>query len=269
VTTKTGLLICTVGLAGVFNGLASAQWLSYSTPGIPRMPDGKPNLTAPVPKAPDGKPDISGIWLRVRATGSPGGADFGNTVTYYMTEGATVPLRPWAADLLKQRRYVDLGGGRPSEHCLPHGIIGGMLPTVPFKLIQHPGITLLLYEQLDQYRQIFTDGRSWPNDMQPAWYGYSIGYWEGETFVVDTKGFNDKTWLDDSGYPHSEAMRTYERFHRLDFGHMDLEITIDDPVAYTEPWSVTLHLALMPDTELIEDVCDNEKDAAHFDRLKR
>jgi hypothetical protein len=106
-----------------------------------------------------------------------------------------------------------------------------MLPTVPFKLVQHPGLMLMLYEQLNQYRQIFTDGRSWPNDMQPAWYGYSIGYWEGETFVVDTKGFNDKTWLDDSGYPHTEAMHTYERFHRIDFGHMDLKITIDDPVA--------------------------------------
>jgi hypothetical protein len=250
-------------------GIASAQWIHYPVPGTPRAADGKPNLTAPVPKAPDGKPDLSGIWLRVRPAGSPGGPEFGNTVTYYMAPGAAVPLRPWAADLLKKRRYVDLGGGRPSEACLPHGIIGGMLPTVPFKLVQHPGLTLMLYEQLNHYRQIFTDGRSWPDDMQPSWYGYSIGYWEGDTFVIDTQGFNDKTWLDDSGHPHTEAMRTYERFHRIDFGHMNLEITIDDPVAYTAPWSVMLHLELMPDTEMIEDVCDNEKDAAHYDALHR
>jgi hypothetical protein len=257
--------ILTVWLAGV----VSAQWIKHPTPGIPRTADGKPNLTAPVPRGADRKPDLSGIWQRVRPPGSPGGPEFGNTVTYYMAKDATVPLRPWAAELLKQRRYVDLGGGRPSERCLPHGVIGAMLPTVPFKLVQQPGLTLMLYEQLNQFRQIFTDGRNFPDDMQPNWWGYSIGYWEGDRFVVDSKGFNDKTWLDDSGYPHSEAMRTFERFHRIDFGHMDLEITVDDPVAYTAPWSVTLKLELLADTELIEDVCDNEKDAEHFKRLNR
>lgn len=249
--------------AALLAALAPAQWIHLPTPGIPRTKDGKPDLTAPAPKLADGKPDLSGIWHRIRPAGAPTGPEFGNTVTYYMSQGATVPFQPWARDLLNKRRYELLGAGRPSEHCLPHGIIGAMLPDTPFKFVQNPGLTLILYEQLNQYRQIFTDGRTHPVDPNPTWWGYSIGRWEGDTFVVDSRGFNDQTWLDDSGHPHTEAMRSIERFRRVDFGHMDLEVTIDDPKAYTKPWSVMIHLALMPDTEMIEDVCDNEKDAPH------
>ena len=240
-----------------------AQWINYPSRGIPRTPDGKPDLTAPAPKSASGKPELAGIWHRVRPTSAPAGPEFGNTVTYYMPAGSKIPFQPWAEELFNKRRYQELGAGRPSEKCLPHGIIGAMLPDVPFKLIETPGITLLLHEQLNHYRQIFTDGRGHPPNSNPAWYGYSVGKWEGDTFVVETTGFNDKTWLDDSGHPHSEAMRSIERFHRLDFGHMDLGVTIDDPKAYTKPWSVKIPLALMPDTELIEDVCENEKDAVH------
>ena len=228
---------------------ASAQWLHYPSRGIPRTPDGKP--------------DLSGIWHRIRPAKAPPGPEFGNTVTYYLPEDAKVPLRPWAQALLNKRRYDELAAGRPSEHCLPHGVLGGMLPDVPFKMVETPGLMLLLYEQLNHYRQIFTDGRAHPVDPNPAWYGYSTGKWDGDSFVVGTEGFNDLTWLDDSGHPHTDAMRTTERFRRVDFGHMDLEVTVDDPKAYTRPWSVMIHLALMPDTELIEDVCDNEKDAPH------
>jgi hypothetical protein len=242
---------------------ALGQWIRYPTPGTPRTPDGKPDLKAPAPKQADGKPDLTGIWHRIRPAGAPPGPEFGNTVTYYMTPGATVPLQPWAADLLKKRRYDELAKGRPSELCLPHGIIGAMLPDVPFKMLHLPGLTLILHEQLNHFRQIFMDGRTHPQDPNPTWYGYSIGKWEGDTLVVDTTGFNDKSWLDDSGYPHTDAMRSVERFRRIDFGHMDLEVTVDDPKAYTRPWSVMIHLELMPDTELIEDVCDNEKDAPH------
>jgi len=120
-----------------------------------------------------------------------------------------------------------------------------------------------LYEEFTRFRQILTDGRGFPNVMNPAWLGYSIGKWEGDAFVVETRGFNDKSWLDDSGRPHTEALHTIERFHRRDFGHMDVEITIDDPQAYTQAWSFPLYFGLLADTELIEDVCDNEKDAAH------
>lgn len=253
-----------LALSTLTAGLVSAQWLNYPSHDIPRTADGKPDLTAPAPRKADGKPDLSGIWHRIHPANAPSGADFGNTVTYYMPEGAVVPFQPWAEELFKKRRYQDLGGGRPSERCLPHGILGGMLPDVPFKMLETPGLTILLYEQLTQYRQIFTDGRSHPDNPNPAWFGYSTGNWQGETFVVDSIGFNDLTWLDDSGHPHTQAMRTFERFRRVDFGHMDLEITIDDPKAYTKPWSVMIHLALMPDTELIEDACENEKDAAHW-----
>jgi len=242
---------------------AAAQWIHQPTPGIPRTADGKPNLSAPAPKAADGKPDLSGIWVRIHPANAPSGPEFGNTVTYYMPAGAAVQFQPWALELFNKRRYQDLGANRPSEHCLPHGIVGAMLPNTPFKMVQTPGLTMLLYEQFNQYRQIFTDGRSHPQDPNPAWWGYSIGKWEDGTFVVDTAGFNDKTWLDDSGHPHTEAMRSIERFRRMDFGHMNLEITIDDPKAYTKPWSVFIPLELMADTEMIEDVCDNEKDAPH------
>jgi len=237
----------------LFGLTVSAQWIHYATPGMPRTNDGKPDLNAPAPRLADGKADMSGIWVRVPSPGNPGGPNFGNTVTYYMPPGAQIPLQPWAAELLRRRRYEDLGGGRPSERCLPHGIIGAMLPNTP-----------LLYEQLNRYRQIFTDGRTHPQDPNPAWWGYSVGHWEGDAFVVETRGFNDQTWLDDSGYPHTEAMRSLERFHRASFGHMDLDVTIDDPKAYTRPWSVRIPLALMADTEMIEDVCDNEQDAKHI-----
>jgi hypothetical protein len=141
-----------------------------------------------------------------------------------------------------------------------------MLPGALFKFIETPGVTLLLYEEFNHDRQIFTDGRPFPADPQPAWFGYSVGTWEGDTFVVETKGFNDQTWLDDSGHPHTEAMRTTERFRRKDFGHMDLIVTIDDPKAYTKPWSVSIPLQLLPDTELAEDVCDNERDSLHISK---
>lgn len=251
-------------LFAAFSISAFGQWIHVLSPGIPRTPDGKPDLNAAAPRLADGKPDLSGIWVRVASPGNPGGPNFGNTVTYYMFPGEDVPLQPWAAELLHRRRYDDLGGGRPSERCLPHGIIGAMLPNTPFKIAHSPGVTFLLYEQLNQFRQIFTDGRGFPEDPNPAWWGYSIGHWDSDTFVAESRGFNDKTWLDDSGYPHTEAMRSTEKFHRTSFGRMNLDITIDDPKAYTRPWSVHLPLVLMADTEMIEDVCDNERDAGHI-----
>jgi hypothetical protein len=250
-------------LFAVFAWFAPAQWIHHPAPGTPRTSDGQPDLTASVPKKSDGKPDLAGIWHRVRPANAPTGPEFGNTVTYYMPAGAKIPFQPWAEELFNKRRYQELAKGRPSELCLPHGILGAMLPDVPFKLVETPGLTILLHEQFNHYRQIFTDGRDYPKDPNPAWYGYSLGKWEGDTFVVTTTGFNDRTWLDDSGHPHSEAMRSIERFRRIDFGHMNLEVTIDDPKTYTKPWSVLIPLALMPDTEMIEDVCENEKDAAH------
>ena len=130
----------------------------------------------------------------------------------------------------------------------------------PFKIIQSPGVIVILYEVETTFRQIFTDGRKLPVDPSPAWQGYSVARWEGDTLVIDTAGFNDKSWLDDPGHPHSEALRVTERFQRRDFGHMDIQITFDDPKAYTKPWTVTIPFDLYADTELMESICENEKD---------
>jgi hypothetical protein len=243
---------------------ASAQWLHYPTPGIPRTPDGKPNLAAAVPKTADGKPDLSGLWQRQLAPNQR--ADIlmiGPNLEDLMRPGEKIPPLLPAAEAIYQQRRANLSADRPSGRCLPHGIPDQMLIPVPMKIVQNPGLTIILYEEFTHFRQIFTDGRDHPAVSNPAWLGYSTGRWEGDWFVVDTRGFNDKSWLDDMGLPHTEALHTIERFRRRDFGHMDVEVTIDDPQAYTKPWSFPMQFALLADTELIEDVCENEKDAIH------
>ncbi len=244
--------------------VSAAQWISLPLPGTPRTADGKPNLAAPAPKLASGTPDLSGIWSIVRPAGAPSGTGL-TGLEYFVPAGFTFPFRPDAKGLFERRRYELLGTGRPSDHCLPHSIPDAMLPAAaPFKIVVTPAVTLILYEEFVHFRQIFTDGRAQPVDPNPAWFGYSVGRWEGDAFVADTRGFNDKSWLDDSGHPHSDALHTIERFRRRDFGHLDIDVTIDDPKSYTAAWSVPLHFRLMPDTELIEDVCENEKDTAHF-----
>ena len=243
---------------------ASAQWLNYPTPGMPRTANNKPNLSAPVPKAGDGKPSLSGLWVRVRSPRERVTVlAVGPNLEDFMRPGEKIPPLLPAAEALHRQRMANFMADRPSAHCLPHGIPDQWLIRNPVKIVQDPGLTIILYEQNTHYRQIFTDGRSHPPVSDPAWLGYSIGRWEGEWFVVDTRGFNDKSWIDDSGRPHTEALHTVERFRRRDFGHMDLEITIDDTQAYTKPWSFPLQFEFLPDTEIIEDVCENEKDAAH------
>jgi len=229
---------------------AAAQWVNLTLPNIPRTPDGKPNLAAPAPKAPDGKPDLSGIW-RVAS---------GKYLQNIAADLGEPPFQPWAAALYKERVAV-LGKGRPSEGCIPHGIPDGMVVrNFPFKIVQTPGVVVILYEEFNHFRQIFTDGRGFPPETSESWFGYSVGKWEGNTLVAETVGFNDKSWLDDPGHPHSEALRVTERFQRRDFGHMDIQITFDDPKAYTKPWTVTIPFDLYADTELMESICENEKD---------
>jgi hypothetical protein len=213
--------------------LASAQWLNYPTPGVPKKADGTPNLDAPTPRAADGKPDLSGIWWL------PGmGAANTGTPPKYLNDIAAdlkpeqVPLQPWAAALFKQRG-VDNSKDFPYTRCLPPGVPMISSFPAPWKIIQNPGLTAILYENSTTYRQIFTDGRILSKDANPAWMGYSVGHWEGDTFVVETSGFNDKTWLDFVGHPHTDALRLTERFHRRDIGHLDVQYTFDDPKAYT------------------------------------
>jgi hypothetical protein len=234
--------------------LLLGQWVSVALPNTPRTADGKPNMSAPAPKSSDGKPDFSAIW-RVATN---------RYLFNIAVDIGEAPFQPWAAALYKQRAD-SLGKDRPSERCIPHGIPDGMLVrNSPFKIVQMPGETVILYEEFNHYRQIFTDGRGFPPETSPSWFGYSIGRWEGDTFVAETTGFNDQSWFDDPGHPHSDALRVTERFRRPDFGHMTVDVTFDDPKAYTKPWSVTIPFNLLPDAELIESICENEKDHAHI-----
>jgi len=248
-------------------GTLCAQWIHYPTPRLPRTQDGKPDLSAPAPRTSEKIPDLSGVWTSVLPPrqvqpADPAEPTFMNMENFLTPSSSMEMLAPAAALYQEHRRTF--GANRPSEKCLPHGIPDAMvIPGAPVKIVQMPGLTMILYEEFARFRQIFTDGRPFPADLNPAWLGSSIGHWDGDTFVVETAGLNDKTWLDDYGHPHSDALRTIERFHRVDVGHMDLEITFADPKYYAKPWTTRMQLRLMPDTDLIEDVCDNEKDNVH------
>jgi hypothetical protein len=231
----------------------SAQWVTYPTAGLPRTKDGKPNLAAPAPRGRDGKPDLSGIWA----------ARTGKYLENLGADGAEISMAPWAAKLFAERQDNE-GKDRPSGHCLPHSVTDFDALPQPRKIIQTPGVMVILFESYHSYRQIFTDGRALPSRRDPAWFGYSAGKWDGDTLVVDTVGLNQDTWLDDGGHPHSDALRVTERFHRRDFGHLDVQITIDDAKAYNKPWTVTIPWEYMPDTELLDWVCENNKDVEHL-----
>jgi hypothetical protein len=240
----------TVAAIGITAPAASAQWVSLPLPGTPRTSDGKPDLRAPAPRTADGKPDLSGIWK----------VDSPRYNESLLPPGEQPPMLPWAADLYKQR-VATRGADRPGLYCMPHGVPDAMTPpNLPFKIVQTPQLVLHLYEEFHKYRQIHTDARPLPDDPDPAWYGYSIGRWEGDTLVVETAGFREGSWLDNSGHPHTEALRTTERYRRIDFGSMELQVTIDDAKAYARPWtSQTIRFVLQPDTELMEHLCENNR----------
>jgi len=237
----------------LLSAATGAQWLDRPTAGIPRLPDGKPNLSAPAPRLADGHPDLSGIW------------DVGNMLYFHdLARGlkpGDVEMTPWAAAVRKQRRdrnHVD----DPYGYCLPLGV-----PRInvrsPFKILQTPQLTAFLHETYVgmMFRQVFTDGRPLPkaSDSEPTWLGYSVGKWDGDTFVVDSTGFHDRGWLSaEQAWPNSDALHVTERFRRSDFGHMELTVTIDDPKAYVKPWTNKIPLVLRPDTELLEAFCDNQ-----------
>jgi hypothetical protein len=244
---------------GATAGAAVGQWLSLPLPGTPRTADGKANLNAPTPKAADGKPDLSGIWK----------ADSMKWNDNLAPEGTDAPMLPWAAELYKHRVETH-GYDRPMTFCMPHGVPDNMtVAGLPFKIIQTPNVMIVLFEEFHVYRQIQTDGRKLPIDPDPAWYGYSIGRWDGDTFVAETAGFKgvvgdnsrEGTWLDNNGHPHTDALHLIERFRRTNFGHMEMQVTVDDPKAYTRTWtSDTMRFTLQPDTELLEHLCENNRD---------
>ena len=252
-------------LVGILSAApALAQWENVKNTNIPRTADGKPNLSAPAPRAPDGKPDLSGMWwmpnLGPANTGVP--PKYLNNIAADL-KPEEVPMLPWAATLFKQRG-ADLSKDFPYTRCLPTGPMIHSFPA-PWKVIQTPGLVVILYENSMAYRQIFTDGRVLSKDVNPAFMGYSVGHWEGDTLVVETAGYNDKTWLDFSGHPHTDALQMTERFRRRDFGHLEIRITFDDPKAYTKPWTVTIGPELYLGGDLLESVCnENEKDLQHL-----
>ena len=252
-----------------------AQWPSYPTSGVPRTADGKPNLNAPVPRTSDGKPDLSGLWedtwmIQFRkqtpppspTTGGPPVATFANVGAGFK-EG--LPLQPWAADLLKTRREEN-SKDNPDAHCLPMGLMQFHLHPQPRKIIQTAGVIVILYEGNAGSRQIFADGRPLPtSDLQPWWFGYSVGKWEGDTLVVETTGFRDDGWLDIWGSPLTAAGKMTERFRRVNYGILEIDVTIDDPKAYTKPFTVRVDQRIMLDTEMIEFICaENERSVQHM-----
>jgi hypothetical protein len=259
--------------------LLRAQWLNHPTPGIPRTPDGKPNLSARTPRGAHGRPDLSGLWqtdsappamLERLIPGATNGAGeeplsqyFINILADFKPEEA--PIRPAAAALFLERAKT-FSNVSPLAHCLPEGMPLVEMAPAPYKIVQTPGVTFLLYERDTTFRQVYTDGRTLPDDPQPSWLGYSAGKWDGDALVVDTAGFNDRGWLDARGHTHSESLHLTERFQRLDFGHMEVQLTIDDPKTFTRPFTIKLKQHLVPDSDLLESFCaENEKDSTHVE----
>jgi hypothetical protein len=266
---------------------AQAQWVNYREPGVPRTPDGKPILSAPAPKTPDGKPDLSGVWMHEltspeemkRLYGKPieeaiavdvPGMEIGTQHKYALNilldhKPEDGIVRPETLERMRRSGspLATDADCKPNSGAPPFPLMG--LLSEPIKIIQAPRVTMVLYEAGNLYRQLFTDGRRLPKEFDlPAFNGYSAGRWEGDTLVVETAGFNDKTPLDAMGHPHSDALLVTERFHRRDFGHLDYEITFEDLKTYTKAFTVKIPHDLVPDSDIFETYAENEKDLAHI-----
>jgi hypothetical protein len=247
----------------------SAQWLKYPTTGVPRTASGEPDLNAPTPRAADGKPDFSGIWEPVKNRRPPPNGVFDMEVSeeffnigWSLKNG--LPYQAWAAAAVKERTEQN-GKDDPVTHCLPPSIL--QLHTTPQlrKILQLPGQLAILSEFAVGYRQIFTDGRPLPTDPNPSFSGYSSGKWDGDTLVVQTNGLKDGQWMDRNGSPLTDAATLTERFRRVNYGRLEIAVTVDDPKAYTAPWTITLGYNIVLNTDLLEYVClENERDASHL-----
>jgi len=282
---KHSMKVLSIALLAAAPTLLLAQWPNYPSAGVPKTPEGKPDLTGPTPRTADGKPDLSGVWQYTRSPSTPAPAPppapagtsgqgtpeiipLAVRQSQFWNLGASfkdgLPFQPWAADLHRQR-VADNSKENPDAHCLPLGVMQLHTHGQPRKMVQTPDVTVIIYEANSGLRQIFTDGRSLPKDAEPWWYGYSVGHWEGDTLIVESNGFRDLGWLDVEGSTLTESGKIIERFRRPDFGHLEIEVTIDDPKAYTKPWTVTVHQRIMLNTDLIEFVCqENDKDETHL-----
>ena len=263
---------------------AHAQWINHPAQGIPRTKDGKPNLSAPTPRGTGGKPDLSGVWSTdptpfeemerlfgdLKPFAVPG--DDPRTFTKYFLNifadfrPEDVPFRPEAAEAFRRHLETTTADQAPTARCFPAGVPMGDLLPLPRRVIHVPGLLAILYEGINPQRLIYTDGRKLLDQPQPVWMGYSVGKWDGDTFVVDTIGINEQTWMDNAGRPHSDALHTVERYRRGAFGTMDVTLTIDDPKAYTRPWTVNDSPSrLVVGQDLLEYVCaENNRDVEHL-----
>ena len=247
--TRSMLLLVTLVISAA---PAAAQWLNYPTPDLPRTADGKPNLAAPAPRMADGRPDLSGMW-QLNGLGH----------VFNILGDQTVDMLPWAREVYA-KRSIGFAQDSPDSNCLPPGPIAGLFGMEPTKFVQTKNLLLILYEGAPT-RQIFLDGRPLPKDPNPTWMGYSVGRWDGDTLVVDTAGYNDRTWLDLTGHPHTEALHVTERFRRTNTGQMKVEMTFDDPKTYSRAWTISVDARFVPDTELLEFICnENEKSSRHY-----
>ena len=254
-------------LATLLAPALSAQWLKYPTTRVPRSAGGRPDLTAAAPRTAAGKPDFSGMWQPADplpcndvdrlCTDLPITRQFSN-----LAYGLKDPLSysEWAIDAMKRRAGTD-----PYTHCItPGGPRMHLLPTMK-KIVETPQLLVIIDEYNASYRQIFTDGRPMPVDPQPSWVGYSTAKWEGDTLVVETAGFRDGIWLDTAGDPITDAATVTERIRRPNYGHLEVEVTVNDPKAYASPWTIKLNQVLQFDTDLLDYIClENEKDLTHF-----
>jgi hypothetical protein len=271
-------LIVVVALLCASGPALLAQWPRYRVPAVPRTASGAPDLNAPAPRTPDGKPDLSGIWENFRKPGDAPARSVNaqffddrppSLISEFRDIGESVqgglPLQPWAA-ALKQQRIAEHSKDNPDAHCLPLGLMQLHTHPDPRRIVQTPSLVVFLYEANYGVRQVHVDGRPAPdNDPQPWWYGYSRGRWEADTFVVETTNFRDGGWLDVNGSPLTDAGTMTERFRRPDYGTLTIDITVDDPKAYTKPWSVTLTQRLMVDSEMLEFIClENERSSTHY-----
>ena len=252
----------------------SAQWVSYPTAGVPRTSTGSADLHARPPRMIDGTPDLSGIWEPEQTRPCPPGGCADMPVGEQFIDlgwglPGGLPYQPWAAELVKRRKAAD-GKDDPISQCLPIGVPRIHALPLPRKIVQIPGLIVVLSEQNVAYRQIFTDGRPLPVDPQPSWNGYSVAKWDGDVLIVRTSGFRDEIWLDRAGSPMTDAANVTERLRRVDFGTLEVEITVDDPKAYTRPWTVKLRHFLVLDTELLDYVClENERDVEHLNVTRK
>ena len=276
-------LVSTAALMGLlgFTPTVFAQWAPFPTKNVPKNAAGQPDLAAPAPRTADGKPDLSGIWQAVGGGGQRGArganaaaaapaappanaipvASFGNAGQGF--PGGKLPFQPWAEELMTKRK-ADNSKDNPDAHCLPMGFLQFHNHPEPRKIVQTPDMILIIYEANSGLRQIFMDGRPLPGpDAEPWWYGYSVGKWEGDTLVVETRNIRDGEWLDVQGSPLTSAAKVTERFRRLNYGSLEIEITVDDPKAYTKPWTVRVNQRALLNTELIEFICE-ERDATHY-----